>query len=54
MKSFDIKVDKFIYGNFCGGINFRDMFKLKTTDIQNGFTKKEETMKYFIYEKENT
>lgn len=34
---------------FCRGINFRDMAKLKTTDIQYGFTKKGEPMKYFIY-----
>lgn len=44
----------FFFSFFCGGINFRDMAKLKTTDIQNGFTKKGEPMKYFIYEREKT
>lgn len=44
----------FFFSFFCGGINFRDMAKLKTTDIQNDFTKKEEPMKYFIYEREKT
>lgn len=44
----------FFFSFFCGGINFRDMAKLKTTDIQYGFTKKGEPMKYFIYEREKT
>lgn len=30
------------------------MAKLKASDIQNGFTKKGEPMKYFIYEREKT
>lgn len=57
--NFDIPAYKrtqhlFFFSFFCGGINFRDMAKLKTTDIQNGFTKKGEPMKYFIYEREKT
>lgn len=44
----------FFFSFFCGGINFIDMAKLKNTDILNGFTKKGEPMKYFIYEREKT
>lgn len=57
--NFDIPAYKrtqhlFFFSFFCGGINFRDMAKLKNTDILNGFTKKGEPMKYFIYEREKT
>ena len=44
----------FFFSFFCGGINFRDMAKLKDTDILSGFTKKGEPMKYYIYEREKT
>lgn len=44
----------FFFSFFCGGINFIDMAKLKNTDILNGFTKKGEPMKYFIYERGKT